>query len=49
MKEDLKIFEKIFSRMLNSKRGNVTKQDIDAFKYTFSRQGGCTKNTYECF
>ncbi|CAL8091638.1 unnamed protein product [Orchesella dallaii] len=38
MKQDLIIFEKIFSRLLNSKRGNVTKQDIDAFKYTFSRQ-----------
>ncbi|OXA59614.1 Epoxide hydrolase 4 [Folsomia candida] len=37
MKQDLVIFDKMFTRMLNSKRGNLTEQDVEAFKYTFSR------------
>jgi hypothetical protein len=39
MKQDLMIFDKIFARLFNSKRGNLTEQDIEAFKYTFSRLG----------
>lgn len=39
MKQDLIIFDKMFSRMLNSKRGNLSQHDVDGFKYTFSRIG----------
>ncbi|CAG7719595.1 unnamed protein product [Allacma fusca] len=38
MKQDMAIFDTIFSRMLNNKRGNMTQEDLEAFKYTFSRK-----------
>lgn len=44
MKQDLVIFDKMFTRMLNSKRGNLTEQDVEAFKYTFSRIGEFPSN-----
>jgi len=33
----LEVFDRKFSGMLLSKRGNMTRQDIEAYKYTFSR------------
>lgn len=39
MKDDLKVFDKMYARMISSKRGNMTRQDVEAFKYTFSRIG----------
>jgi len=37
MRKNLEVFNKMYAKMVNSKRGNMTQQDIQAFKYTFSR------------
>jgi len=39
MQEELQVFNKMFGGMLGSRRGNMTKQDVEAYKYTFSRYG----------
>jgi len=39
MKEDLKLFNTMLGGMVTRRHGNMTKQGIEAYKYTFSRFG----------